>query len=251
MRLLRTGVISLEGSLPLPSERQVLRALRIPRATQLDQVEERGVREAIQLAVRRAMAMATYKAVFRAHRVEGQREDTVVVASAPPGLLRSPTLARRLLGAEEVAFIVVTLGERWDEALDRLAARGEPAEAWFLDALGIHLVDQAARAVEDRVASDMARAALTRMGRYRPGYGDWPLEAQASLCTFLEAERVGVHPNEAMSLTPRKSLTGILGFRRAEAGEAKGAADEEDDEGIRDEQALPLRRREIQGKECA
>jgi hypothetical protein len=215
MRLLRRGVIPLTGQVPPPTERQILRALRIPHADRIADVEERGVREAIALATRRALAMATFSAVFRTARVERRTSTCVLVEGAPPGLLCSASLVRLLENAEEVALLAVTLGERWDEELDALAARGEPAEAWFLDALGTHLVDQAARAVEARVASDMARVGLHRTPRYRPGYGDWGLEAQADLCAFVASERIGVRPNEAMSLLPRKSVTGALGFGSA------------------------------------
>jgi len=212
MRLLRRGVIPLTGQVPPPSERQILRALRIPHAQRIAEVEERGVREAIELAARRARGMAAFSGVFRTARVKERTGEGVLVEGAPPGLLRSGAVVRLLEPAEEVAILAVTLGERWDEELDALVARGEPAEAWFLDALGTHMVDQAARVVEARVASDMARAGLERTPRYRPGYGDWPLEAQADLCSFVESARIGVHPNEAMSLLPRKSVTGVVGF---------------------------------------
>jgi hypothetical protein len=212
MRLLRRGVIPFAGQVPPPNERQILRALRIPHAERVADVEERGVREAIELAARRARGMASFTAVLRTARVKERTSEGVLVEGAPPGLLCSDKVAHLLEPAEEVAFLAVTLGERWDEELDALVARGEPAEAWFLDALGTHLVDQAARAVEARVASDMTRAGLTRTPRYRPGYGDWPLEAQADLCAFVESARIGVHPNEAMSLLPRKSVTGVVGF---------------------------------------
>ena len=205
--------------MPAPPEQKLLRALRIPHVMRIDEVEERGVREAIKLAQRRALGMATFDAVFRVARVKETTAAEVFVEGAPSGVLRSPTLARLLASAEEVAFLASTLGKPWDDALDALAERGEHAEAWFLDAIGTHLADLAARLVEDRIASDMARTALARTHRYRPGYGDWSLGAQAALCNFVEAGRIGVSLNEAMCVLPRKSVTGVLGFRPASWGE--------------------------------
>jgi hypothetical protein len=213
MRLLRRGVISLRGAIPAPSEREVLRALGIPRAERFAEVAERGVRDAIGLGLGRALGMATFEGLFRTAAVTGVESDRVLVEGASPDFLRSTALGRRFAGVTEIVLLVVTLGEPWDDALDCLGRRGEAAEAWFLDAIGKLFVDRAARLVEVRASGDLARAGLGRVGRYRPGYGDLPLEAQAELCRLCEAHRIGVRPNEAMSLWPRKSVTGLVGFR--------------------------------------
>jgi len=217
MRLFGRSVIAVRGGVPAPDERAVLRALRVPHATQIAEIEECGVREAIRLALERAMAMASFEGVFRTVAVTEARADELVARDAPSGLLRSKALARRFAEAHELAFIVVTLGERWDDVLDELGRKGEPAEAWFLDALGTYLADQAARIVETRVAGDLGRSGLARIGRTRPGYEGYPLEAQAALCAFVEAARIGVSVNEAMCLWPRKSVTTVVGFG-AESG---------------------------------
>ncbi|MDI1448710.1 hypothetical protein [Polyangium sp. 6x1] len=226
MRLLRRGVIMVRSAVPPPDEREVLRALRVPHATRITDIDERGVREAITLALDRALAMTAFEGVFRTAETSEIREDEVVLREAPPGLLRSSVLAKRFAGAREVGLSVVTLGERWDEALDELARRGEPAEAWFLDALGTFFVDRAARMVEARIASDLARAGLARSARYRPGYEGYPIEAQGALCPFVEASRIGVTVNEAMSLWPRKSVTTVVSFVAREDG---GALEDEGD----------------------
>ena len=143
--------------------------------------------------------------------MDGQSTPTLVAAGSDT-LLKAPSLVRILAEASEIALLAVTLGEAWDDALDELAARNEPAEAWFLDALGTAMTDRAARAVEDRIAGDMARAGLTRTRRYRPGYGDWRIEAQGEICELVAADRIGVRVNEAFALLPRKSVTGVVGF---------------------------------------
>jgi len=228
MRLLRRGVIPLRGAVPKPTPREVLRALGVPHAQRIEDIEEKGVREAIKLAQERALAMATFEGVFRTANAQADpTSGRLTVEGASPDLLAGEAAQRRFSGARLLVLSVVTLGEQWDEALDELATRGEPAEAWFLDALGTWLVDRAARLVEERAGREIARLGLERMGRYRPGYGDLPLEAQAELCALCESERIGVQANEAMSLWPRKSVTGLAAFRE-KAGEA-GERGEEDE----------------------
>jgi hypothetical protein len=216
MRLFRRGVIPLTDSVPPPSEREVLRALGIPHHDEISEITELGVREAIALALRRALEMTSFQGVFRTAEVIRTDSNEIIVADAPGGMLRSPTFVRRFAGAKEVAIIAVTLGQTWDDELDELGKRGEAAEAWFLDALGNHFVDRASRRVEERVAMDLARAGLGRIGRYRPGYGEVPLELQPLFCHFAGAARIGVQANEAMSLWPRKSVTTVVGFREGD-----------------------------------
>lgn len=200
----------------MPTEREVLRALGIPHLERIEQVPEMGLREAIVLALHRALEMTSFQGVFRTAPVQKIEPTEIVVADAPKGMLCSPTFVRRFGTAKEVAVLTITLGQTWDDVLDELGQRREAAEAWFLDALGTHLVDRASRQVEDRVARDLARVGLGRIGRYRPGYGDVPLELQKSFCEFVGAPRIGVTLNEAMSLWPRKSVTTIVGFREGE-----------------------------------
>lgn len=212
MRLLNRAPIRIRGRVPALSERQILRALRIPHRQTLAEIDERGVREAVVKAVGRASLLDTYEAVFRTLPVERRTEEAIIVQGSTT-LLRSPSLLRLLDGVEHVTLLVVTLGPAWDEALDALAARDEPAEAWFLDSIGVLMVDRAARAIEERVGRDMAREGLERAGRYRPGYGDWGLEAQGELCALTGAAQIGIELNEAYALLPRKSVTGVAGWR--------------------------------------
>ena len=53
--------------------------------------------------------------------------------------------------------------------------------------------------------------------RFSPGYGDLPLEVQGELLHLLDApRRVGLCANESSLLTPRKSVTAILGISEKE-----------------------------------
>ncbi|MDI1429886.1 hypothetical protein [Polyangium sorediatum] len=80
-------------------------------ATRSADINERGVREAITLALARALRMASFEGVFRTAEGVEIHEDEVVTQGTPPRLLRSAVLAERFRGAREVAFLVVTLGE--------------------------------------------------------------------------------------------------------------------------------------------
>ena len=51
--------------------------------------------------------------------------------------------------------------------------------------------------------------------RFSPGYGDLPLSVQSGLLTLLDAPRkIGLCANENHILTPRKSVTALIGVSR-------------------------------------
>lgn len=218
-RLFRRTAVVVRGVLEPLDEARALRALRIPHIHQIDDISERGVREAVRKAMGRALDLRAWQAVFAPVPVEEGK-------ALSPG---SEALGKLLSPCREASLVVVTLGEAWDSALDELVRLGEPAEAWFLDALGTRMADGAARVVEARIAADMAREGLCWAGRLRPGYGDFGLEAQAGICARLRAERIFVHVNEAYALLPRKSVSGVLGWKEGQ-GALSGEVprDEED-----------------------
>lgn len=50
--------------------------------------------------------------------------------------------------------------------------------------------------------------------RVSPGYGGWPIEAQAAVFDLLPAERIGLRLTESMLMVPRKSISFALGLSR-------------------------------------
>ena len=61
-------------------------------------------------------------------------------------------------------------------------------------------------------SSQTARQGKYLTGRYSPGYGDWPLAVQPLLAAALDtARRAGLCVTENNLMTPRKSITAILG----------------------------------------
>jgi len=53
--------------------------------------------------------------------------------------------------------------------------------------------------------------------RYSPGYGDLPLSVQKTFLQTIDAQRkIGLHVSDASILTPRKSVTAILGITESD-----------------------------------
>ena len=114
-------------------------------------------------------------------------------------------------GAHAALLLAVTLGPGVDAQIRR-AGVGDIAAGVASDALGSALAEQAAEAAEAELRQWAARQGKYLTGRYSPGYGDWPLAVQPLLAAALDtARRAGLCVTENNLMTPRKSITAILG----------------------------------------
>ena len=81
------------------------------------------------------------------------------------------------------------------------------------DALGSALAEQAADAAEAELRQWAAREEKYLTGRFSPGYGDWPITVQPKVAAVLDtARRAGICVLNTNLMTPRKSVTAILGL---------------------------------------
>ena len=118
------------------------------------------------------------------------------------GILAGEDVAKHLEGCTAALLLAVTLGP----------GVGDIAAGVASDALGSALAEQAAEAAEAELRQWAARQGKYLTGRYSPGYGDWPLAVQPLLAAALDtARRAGLCVTENNLMTPRKSITAILG----------------------------------------
>ena len=127
------------------------------------------------------------------------------------GILAGEDVAKHLEGCTAALLLAVTLGPGVDAQIRR-AGVGDIAAGVASDALGSALAEQAAEAAEAELRQWAARQGKYLTGRYSPGYGDWPLAVQPLLAAALDtARRAGLCVTENNLMTPRKSITAILG----------------------------------------
>ena len=126
-----------------------------------------------------------------------------------PEWLRGQDLFRHLAGCRSAILLAVTLGSRCDDYIRR-AGVGNVAAAAGADALASALTEQVCDLALEAIRALHPGLYLT--GRYSPGYGDWPLTVQPTLCAALDSHRaLGLTCGETCLLLPRKSVTALLG----------------------------------------
>ncbi len=127
------------------------------------------------------------------------------------GILQGGDVFRHLEGCTTALLLAVTVGPGVDAQIRR-AGVGDIAAGVASDALGSVLAEQAADAAEAELRQWAARQGKYLTGRYSPGYGDWPITVQPLVAAALDtARRAGLCVTDTNLMTPRKSITAILG----------------------------------------
>ena len=134
-----------------------------------------------------------------------------VDALADAGILRGGDVMRHLEGCPQAVLLAVTLGPGVDAQIRR-AGVGDIAAGVASDALGSALAEQAAEAAEAELRQWAAREGKYLTGRFSPGYGDWDITVQPLVAAALDTvRRAGLCVTDTNLMTPRKSVTAILG----------------------------------------
>ena len=162
---------------------------------------------------RQAQEMLTPRAVLQLVAVEGVANGTVNLAGGHS--FHSKKLSGLLAGAETLAVMVGTVGEKLEEEVSRLFAVGEYVEALALDAIGSVAVEEVCQHVRSLVCREYADAVGLRVGpSLSPGYQYWDIREQAVLFSLLPAGEIGVTLTESSLMLPRKSESAIVPLGR-------------------------------------
>ncbi len=125
-------------------------------------------------------------------------------------LLPGRDLKSHLIHCRRAAVFCATLGAETD-TLIRRAEQRDMARALALDCCASAAVEELCDQIELELQSKFPGCFFHY--RFSPGYGDLPLEVQGGLLNLLDApRRVGLCVNASSLLTPRKSVTAILGI---------------------------------------
>ena len=130
------------------------------------------------------------------------------------GRVESRLLAERLQGCDEAVVFAATVGIGIDRLIARYS-RLSPAKALCFQALGAERIEALCDVFCEDVLQEAAKEGRTATSRFSPGYGDLPLDLQASIFRLLDCpKRIGVTLNVSRLMSPTKSVTAIVGLRK-------------------------------------
>ena len=124
------------------------------------------------------------------------------------------TLARHIEGCSSAYLACATIGAAFD-AFQRRVSAVSGVDALIVQALGAALIEKLMDGLEDDLRKELAEGE-TLVPRYSPGYGTFPLSAQRTLLALLDApRRVGVSLTDTLLMVPSKSVSAVIGVKRA------------------------------------
>ncbi|MGN1015030.1 MAG: methionine synthase [Butyricicoccus sp.] len=125
--------------------------------------------------------------------------------------LEGEDIRRHLAGCDRVYLLCATLGASVDREIRRVA-HTSMLEALALDAAAGDGIEKVCDLAQAEIRETEARSGRYITGRFSPGYGDYPLSAQAELIRLCDAPRkIGLTLSRSDVLIPSKSVTAILG----------------------------------------
>ncbi len=126
--------------------------------------------------------------------------------------IRSGTCDKFLSDCSRAILVASTVGLGIDRLILRTASLS-PLKALLIEAIGSERIEALCDAFEQMQKKQMNVALATR---FSPGYGDLPLSLQEGLLSYLNAQkRIGIALGESLLMTPRKSVTAIIGIKNA------------------------------------
>ncbi|WP_124099037.1 vitamin B12 dependent-methionine synthase activation domain-containing protein [Ruminococcus sp. Marseille-P6503] len=123
-------------------------------------------------------------------------------------------ICKHLEKCGKCVLMCATLSAGADRLIRRLEAE-DMTEAVITDCLASAAVEQVCNMAEEEIKSELDDCFFT--WRFSPGYGDFPIGIQKDFLEVLNApKRIGVNSTESMILTPRKSVTAVMGISDTE-----------------------------------
>lgn len=134
-------------------------------------------------------------------------------------VLPGKSIVEHLKGCEKAAVMCATLSGGVDKLL-RKSELSDMVNTLIIDALANAAIEQVCDEVEKIILKDFKEYNAT--WRFGVGYGDLPLTTQRDLLLTLDAQkRIGVCTTESCILTPRKSVTCIIGLSKNKVNSEK------------------------------
>lgn len=131
--------------------------------------------------------------------------------------LQGESIQNHLQGCEKAVVLCATISDGVDKLIRKTEIQ-DMAKAVIMDALASVAIEQVCDTIEEKLAQQMEGWYLT--WRFGVGYGDFPLALQKDVLEVTQAsKRIGLSVNESYILTPRKSITSIIGMSRQPLGE--------------------------------
>ncbi len=191
------------GALFSVDEKEMLRYAGIP---QKENFPETEIRE----AVNDARTLAVPRGIWQHFPYD---PETGLLGNGETAfILRGRAIRNHLRHSFTVTALAVTVGSAIEEASDACFRENRYVRGLLLDAAATAMTEQLADELETYIKSQAEKRGAGITSRFSPGYGDWPIEEQKNFCRLLGTDAIGLSVTDHFMLTPRKSVTAVIGL---------------------------------------
>jgi hypothetical protein len=144
------------------------------------------------------------------HEVKAVRHERITLTSG--GFLSGAMIAQHLGPAQKIIILVCTIGTALDDLISEVTDQ-DMVYALALDGVGSAAVEalanEACRLLEVEAAQEGFQASIP----LSPGMIGWSVDqGQPQIFTLIDGEEIGVTLNDYYIMTPRKSLSMVIGL---------------------------------------
>lgn len=125
-------------------------------------------------------------------------------------ILSGESIAKHLYYCDKAVLMCVTISADVDKLIKKAQVE-DLVDAVMLDSLASAAVEQVCDEVEEEIKKEYSNYSTTN--RFSPGYGDLPLSIERDWLAVMDAQRkIGLFITHGDMLTPRKSVTAVIGL---------------------------------------
>lgn len=163
--------------------------------------------------------LAVIKPCYIYHVFDIEASDSMVSVCGTSLILVGKSISDHLSGCSKCVLMAATLSALADRLIRQYEAT-DMTKAVMLDFLSSAAVEQVCDAAEERLDKELS--GFYRTWRFSPGYGDLALDIQGSFLDVLQApKRIGLNVTSSNIMTPRKSVTAIIGLSEHEISKGR------------------------------
>jgi hypothetical protein len=188
--------------------------VKIPEETLLKRiggVQNGKVSPRIKAGIKKAMeAVNQYadpKAIYRILPVVKKNGSVILNGEF---FFKSPKLNVLFDFCDKAVVFLVTLGPKVERVINE-NMESQPHYGVIVDAAASAAAEGAAQYIQDYIEKKLNEEEKTTL-RYSPGYCDWPISEQDEIFKILPHQRIGVELSENSFMSPRKSVSGVIGI---------------------------------------
>ncbi|MBE7027342.1 MAG: methionine synthase [Ruminococcaceae bacterium] len=162
----------------------------------------KNIDEALSKAIRQTLSVVNPRAVHALFSIDELKN---------ADLLEGKDIKKHLKGCTHAILLALTLGTEIEQKI-RASQAIDALFPVMLDACATAAAESSCDKYSQSLNSLYSKKGLFLTSRFSPGYGDFPIEKQHILLRLVDAERkIGLYVTESSILTPRKSITAIIG----------------------------------------